>query len=96
MIFFSQDEIYSSASVAVYYIKHLAKLEGKVYVMGCPGLVEELEKEHIPHIGFGVSNLFERSYCLCFSKVLSHEALHSNYWISPGRCTHSVMLQLYF
>ena len=48
-----EDEIYSSASVAVYYIKHLAKLEGKVYVMGCPGLVEELDKEHIPHIGFG-------------------------------------------
>ena len=33
----------------------MAKLKGKVYVMGSPGLVEELDNEDIPHIGFGVS-----------------------------------------
>ncbi|CAB4004896.1 glycerol-3-phosphate phosphatase, partial [Paramuricea clavata] len=48
-----EDEIYSSAYAAAYYIKHVAKLEGKVYVMGTPGLVEELDKENIQHIGSG-------------------------------------------
>jgi ribonucleotide monophosphatase NagD (HAD superfamily) len=74
-----QDEIFSSASVAVYYIKHVAKLKGKVYVMGCPGLIEELDKEHIPHIGFGV--------CVSIKNVIPKFALgiaiaSFNFW--PG------------
>ena len=51
-----QDEIYSSGYAAAYYIKHVARLEGKVYVIGSPGLVEELNKENIQHVGFGVRN----------------------------------------
>ncbi|XP_028405623.1 glycerol-3-phosphate phosphatase-like [Dendronephthya gigantea] len=48
-----EEEIYSSGYAAAYYIKHVAKLQGKVYVIGSPGLVEELEKENISHIGSG-------------------------------------------
>ncbi|XP_046853265.1 glycerol-3-phosphate phosphatase-like [Xenia sp. Carnegie-2017] len=48
-----EDEIYPSSYAAAYYIKYVAKLCGKVYVLGAPGLVEELVNENIKHIGSG-------------------------------------------
>lgn len=54
ILLYFKDEIYPSSYAAAYYIKYVAKLCGKVYVLGAPGLVEELENENIEHIGSGV------------------------------------------
>ena len=35
----------------------MAKVSGKVYVLGTAGLLEELDKEGISHVGFGVGDL---------------------------------------
>lgn len=49
----SQHEVYCVGYTAAHYIKHVLKLEKKVYLIGLPGLANELEQQGIRHIGVG-------------------------------------------
>jgi len=40
--------------VAAYYVKHILKVTGKVYLLGQPGFLEEMQLQGIDTIGPGV------------------------------------------
>jgi hypothetical protein len=61
----------------------VAKLEGKVYVMGTPGLVEELDKENIQHIGSGVRNPKKPSLKISFAYMLTTNACIKGPFVFP-------------
>lgn len=51
----SKSEIYTASFATAYYLKHIAKFDKKVYMIGGKGLSEELTEMGIPNIGYGVS-----------------------------------------
>ncbi|XP_013401421.1 glycerol-3-phosphate phosphatase [Lingula anatina] len=48
-----EDEIICTAFVAAQYLKSILPANSKVYVMGMPGMLQELDKAGIRHIGSG-------------------------------------------
>ena len=52
----AQDEIYGSAFATAVYISSVMNMpkDKKVYVIGMPGLEEELDNEGITHVGGSV------------------------------------------
>lgn len=49
-----QTDIVGSAYATAQYIKHTLGYNGKVYVIGSPGLVREFDAVGIEHFGIGV------------------------------------------
>lgn len=47
--FFFQNELFNSGYVGVYYLKHLAKFSGRVYVLGGHGLQQEMELQNLSY-----------------------------------------------
>lgn len=44
----SEEEIFSSAYCSAAYLRDVAKVQGKVYVIGCQGVVKELQEAGVP------------------------------------------------
>lgn len=45
-----QSEIFNSGYVGAYYLKHIAKFPGRVYVVGGAGLQQEVELVDLPYL----------------------------------------------
>uniref|UniRef100_H2YW30 Phosphoglycolate phosphatase n=1 Tax=Ciona savignyi TaxID=51511 RepID=H2YW30_CIOSA len=51
-----KDSVFSTAYTSALYLKHIAKIKGKVYLVGNPAMVEELDNFGIQHFGSGPDN----------------------------------------
>ena len=54
-LFFFQNEIFGTARVAAVYLKHVLKLEKKVFIVGGEGIAEEIRNVGLEHLPIGVS-----------------------------------------
>ena len=58
----SQEEVFCTSYIVAHYLKHILNLKSKVYLLGMPGFVEELDMVGIKSIGYGVSYVIVLSH----------------------------------
>lgn len=50
----AQDEVFPTSYVTAHYLRHILRVQGRVFLLGTPGIARELELQDIEHFGTGV------------------------------------------